>query len=222
MTTLNTALLNQLPGIIGFKNVNSIYMGGNDKLATLMGYKAAEDIQGCRDTDVRSEIAELANDFIKQDKNVMQHGEQQHIDIGHHASGDLRIHLSTKKPLYNDKHKLIGTVFNCIALQPSILKTLQAIIKKTNAPVFYQLTTHDSEYDLSNRELECLFYLLRGHTAKMIANKLQLSPKTVEYYTEQLKNKLDCTTKPELIEKAIEMGFMFNFPINIFKKTIAS
>lgn len=64
---------------------------------------------------------------------------------------------------------------------------------------------------LSKREKECLFWLIHGKTGKEIAEKLSLSPRTVESYLEHCKNKLGCYTKSELFEKALtakELGFL--------------
>lgn len=51
---------------------------------------------------------------------------------------------------------------------------------------------------LSSRERECLKYLLRGKTAKETAQHLQISFRTIEYYFENIKNKLDCDRKKDL------------------------
>lgn len=53
---------------------------------------------------------------------------------------------------------------------------------------------------LTNRELQCISLLMRGHTSKMIANKLNLSRRTVEFYIENIKQKFGCTHKSQLIE----------------------
>lgn len=59
--------------------------------------------------------------------------------------------------------------------------------------------------DLSLREKECLKFYLQNETAKSIAERLNLSSRTVESYLENIKNKLDCYKKPELIKKAQEL-----------------
>lgn len=68
---------------------------------------------------------------------------------------------------------------------------------------------------LSKRQSECLYYLLRGKSAVSIAKLLGLSPKTVEYYIDEIKNKMVCNNKAEVIEKAIEMGYI---EVNPFAK----
>jgi DNA-binding NarL/FixJ family response regulator len=53
---------------------------------------------------------------------------------------------------------------------------------------------------LSKRELECLGYFARGYTIKIIAVMLGLSSRTVEYYLQITKRKLNRYTKIQLIE----------------------
>jgi DNA-binding CsgD family transcriptional regulator len=52
---------------------------------------------------------------------------------------------------------------------------------------------------LSNRESECLKHLSRGGTVKCIAEELNLSPRTVEYYLSGAKRKLKHHSKEQLI-----------------------
>ena len=61
---------------------------------------------------------------------------------------------------------------------------------------------------LSKRQSQCLYYVLRGKSAAAIAKILGLSPKTVEYYIDEIKNKMRCQNKSELIEKSIEKGYI--------------
>lgn len=56
---------------------------------------------------------------------------------------------------------------------------------------------------LTKRESECLNLLARGKNTKMIANMLELSPRTVEYYIENAKVKFNVRYRSELIEKYI-------------------
>ncbi|MBF8263106.1 MAG: hypothetical protein HW387_771 [Parachlamydiales bacterium] len=51
---------------------------------------------------------------------------------------------------------------------------------------------------LSQRERDCLRLLIRGNSAKDSALELHHSPRTVEFYLENVKNKLGCSNKHEL------------------------
>lgn len=54
---------------------------------------------------------------------------------------------------------------------------------------------------LPPRQQECAQYILLGKSAKYIANELKLSPRTIEHYIANMKNRLGCRNKYELILK---------------------
>ena len=54
---------------------------------------------------------------------------------------------------------------------------------------------------ISKREAECFFYLIRGKSARETGMALHLSQRTVEFYLDSLRDKLNCRKKSELIEK---------------------
>lgn len=55
---------------------------------------------------------------------------------------------------------------------------------------------------LTTREKECLKQFLHGKTSKETARELFLSFRTIEYYFENIKDKLDCSCKRELYRLA--------------------
>ena len=63
----------------------------------------------------------------------------------------------------------------------------------------------NSGIKLSRRQLECAEQLLLGKTTPQIANMLQLSPRTVEFYINHLKVKFGCQNKSELLIKLINV-----------------
>lgn len=62
-----------------------------------------------------------------------------------------------------------------------------------------ELNASSSYIQLSHRQLDCARLLLMGMKYKEIANKLGLSSRTIEFYIENLKTKLQCQNKTELI-----------------------
>lgn len=56
---------------------------------------------------------------------------------------------------------------------------------------------------LTPREEECAIYLMQGSTLKEIAKALDLSPRTVEFYLKNIKNKLNCRTKFQMMRALI-------------------
>ena len=55
--------------------------------------------------------------------------------------------------------------------------------------------------NLTVRQIECCTLLLAGKTAKEISETLRLSQRTVEYYFGNIRTKLQCNNKAELIAK---------------------
>src|ERR1043166_3972772 len=65
----------------------------------------------------------------------------------------------------------------------------------------FQLVLPNSSESLTNKEKECLQLLLTEHTAKNIASRLNISTRTAEIHLENIRQKLQCANKIELITK---------------------
>lgn len=61
---------------------------------------------------------------------------------------------------------------------------------------------------LSNQELNCFYFLLRGHTRKEIAERLDVSCSSVGSYIERIMQKLGCKRRSELIDFAWKNQFL--------------
>jgi DNA-binding CsgD family transcriptional regulator len=67
--------------------------------------------------------------------------------------------------------------------------------------IMKQLFNKDRNKKLTEREMECLYYLSRGFSYKSIANQLLISYRTVESHIINAKFKLNLFTKTELINE---------------------
>jgi len=67
-----------------------------------------------------------------------------------------------------------------------------------------------SPKNLTQRQEECLYYLAQGKTAKEIAIILNLSNRTVEHHLDAVKLKYCCTSRSDLISKALKLPFIKN------------
>ena len=61
---------------------------------------------------------------------------------------------------------------------------------------------------LTQREAECIYYLARGLTIVATAHKLELSPRTVEFYLKKVKEKLNIKKKSHLVQRLYEIGYV--------------
>jgi two-component system, NarL family, response regulator NreC len=62
--------------------------------------------------------------------------------------------------------------------------------------------------DLTTREREVLIYIAEGNTNREIAEKLVISPKTVDRHRENIMRKLNMHNRVELVKYAIEKGLI--------------
>jgi DNA-binding CsgD family transcriptional regulator len=90
-------------------------------------------------------------------------------------------------------------------MQQSLKKTLYQTGKKN-----YCLGPKYNGAYFTKREAECMMMLIKGKTINKAAIALRLSPRTVEFYLKNMKAKVRCRTKHELIEKVLESSFLQN------------
>ena len=69
----------------------------------------------------------------------------------------------------------------------------------------------DNNSNITQRELEVLDLLSRGLSSKEIAEKLFISPHTVEYHRRQMLKKTDSRNIAELIGNAYRLGILDSF-----------
>lgn len=92
----------------------------------------------------------------------------------------------------------IDDISNRLNLLPDIVEFyLENIKMKSNTAS----SKTDRLTQITSRQKECLFYLVKGLTAKQIAIQTGISPRTVEHCIEAMKIKLNCETRAELIIK---------------------
>lgn len=69
------------------------------------------------------------------------------------------------------------------------------------------LTGKKGEIKLTRRETECLYYLSQGKSMKEIGRTLDLSPKTIEFYLRNIKDKSGYPTRSELLTQYSKNSF---------------
>jgi DNA-binding CsgD family transcriptional regulator len=68
----------------------------------------------------------------------------------------------------------------------------------------YEVVVHNQTITLSKRELQCIIELLKGKHAGEIAEALSLKQTTIEFYLENIKNKLGATNRSSLISTVFD------------------
>ena len=72
--------------------------------------------------------------------------------------------------------------------------------------VFFLGSSHPGLY-LTRREAQSVALLMRGYTLKEIGLRLSLSPRTIECYARNVRSKLNCNSRAQVIEAIIASGF---------------
>jgi DNA-binding CsgD family transcriptional regulator len=200
-----------LPGIFFAKDADFSYQACSLDCAERLNYKDTSPIIGISDYDLPDELQEDAPLFQQQDALVLKGQEIKTLNFHQYQDNQRTIALTTKKPLYLN-NEAIGLITNTIELDDTSAKSLlqKGIIDKnclrckTKSKTFrISKTCH---HDLSVKESICLYHLIRGKSAKEIALKMHLSPKTVEIYTSRIKTKFNAANKSQLIEKAYALN----------------
>lgn len=221
--TVNT-LIEQLPGYIVWKNMESVYLQTNTNTARLLGFQKPEELIGITDYDLRCKAADAADLFIEEDQKAQRSPMPLSlICISSYANEQMKALLANKSLFFDEDKKPLGTVAHAVELSPGILKDMHFLLddhmrygsQKKHFSSVYCLNNSYGEIKLSMRQAQCLFYVLRGKTNKHIAKILQLSNRTIESYLDNLKIKMNCSNKAELIEKSIDLGFLETVPAGI-------
>lgn len=212
----------QFPGLVIFKDLNSVYKGVNQLAAELLGFKKIDELIGIADYDIRCEaaiFAGLARDF---DKLTISEKEVKTLDVIKYADGKIWTLIDTKKLVFNKNKDPVGILCHAMPVKNENLTKIAVNLLKINqrknstsqieCGIFSLTNEKYNHYRLSKQESFCLFFLVRGNTAKLIAKKMNISFRTVESYLENIKIKLNCKNKSELIAKAIEEGFLTTIP----------
>lgn len=215
------SLLDHLPGLIGWKDVNRHYLGANKALLAAKGFRGADDITGKTDEELSPWSAEENEIYQLQDLSVLNGG---NVSTVHSDSTMNEVFILEKRPLIDQNNNVTGLIYHCSPYNKSeVFRVLRQIDAKLDLNTHhYTLNHHQNKFELTSREHECVFLLIRGKTAKEIGVLLSLSKRTVESYIENIKNKMDCQNKAEILVKAVLNGYHTHLPASLNQEIIKS
>ena len=201
--------INQIPGyFLIIKDTKYTYQGISRKAANLIGFKSEEAVLGLTDYDIKCKAVELASHFVRLDGMAIKYGLLKSIGYICYSNDDWKIMLAERNVFKNSENKPVGltsciievTDCNLVDIARFLLHTdAKGEGKKYKEQFSYVLDNVYLEANLTSRLSECLFFLIRGKSAKVIAKILSISPRTVEGYIEEIRHRLGCENKSELI-----------------------
>jgi DNA-binding CsgD family transcriptional regulator len=105
-------------------------------------------------------------------------------------------HLS---PLDDNDNAIYAQFFHLLEKNFAIKRIKLLDTKIATSDSLRQYLGNTQNVMFSKRELECLYHLCNGKTAKQTARDMLLSPRTVETYLENIRSKTGCSNKLAVI-----------------------
>ncbi len=213
-------IIDNLPGLIWLKNKNFQYIMCNERCRQFVGFPTKSYLVG-RD-DYNSPWEDYADVYREGDREVLKTGKSLSFlhPIRLYEGRNLAI-ITRKSPFYDSSNNIVGiTGFISVITAPHTAHKLldlsnfdhDLVFSKQQQKLQYIVSEDFEKFNLSKREATCLFYLVRGKTAREISELIFISIRTVEKHIESIRMKLDCKTKSEIIGQAIDQGFVHFVP----------
>lgn len=215
--------LRDLPGIFLVVNSDVIYQSSNTYAAKMLGWKDPYNVIDKSNFQIPSKVSDGAELYIHC-ANVTMRLQSKIIALkAFHGNFGPMVIISEEIPLITKNSMVKGVFFHAtdftnyfLKKYPSLYDLDKTFIGEISTPKQYILTPEASPLPLSARHQEVLSLLIRGKPMKEIAYILDISPRTVEKHISAIKEKLGCYNKSQLIEKAIDSGFLFHIPETLF------
>jgi len=200
-------LVNQMPGFYYAKNLDGQYLFANEEFAHYAFCDSEQQIKNKRDDDLPWKKQASLLQSIDSRVIAITGFFQEIVEIIHPEYGVTQF-LTTKKRLLNNEGKTCGVVGMSVSL--SVQDNYPQMWHKTNKSVInkrFFLGKEFSDQYLTHQEIKVYRIILLGYSAKEGGELLNISSKTIEFHTEQLRKKLSCHNKGELLRKAHQYGF---------------
>ncbi len=209
--------IKNVPGFILIKDIHSKYLSISNDFAKVLGWKNTESAINKSDYEIPSKAAESADYFIYADKKVISTAKELLVLNVANYTDNISSLLAQKKPIVSN-NQIIGTAIHCIDVTNITMQNLNylncTIGNNINSkkPKQYILSPEASPFALTEKQQTCLALLIRGKSMKEMAYILNISITGVQSRLDAIKNKLRCNNKSQLIEKAIDQGFLMHLP----------
>ncbi len=179
------SLLDQFSSPYVIKDLESMHVYTNNAALSLLGLKNKSEVLGKSDIEIKSKLFELDDtglEFVRQDKQITASEKAMRCLEIHPAAVECP-YIVNKIPYYNDEKECVGI---CVYTRNLEVFTLNDFVK---GHMPGSLLLNKPDYFFTERNCEIMFFRLQGLTNKETAERLNLSPRTVENYMQMLYEK---------------------------------
>jgi DNA-binding CsgD family transcriptional regulator len=207
-------ILNNLPLICFWKDRDFNYLGCNPENLHAVKINKIDEFIGKTDFDMPWK--DIADKFRGEDKQVLKGDTILCVDTLTIADGARSSLIVKKAPLYTQDKKIIGVVGTGFDLNKDNYKAAAMLLTGAGIKIPHLYSYIGSEnpdfiYEnvkFTKRQAQIISHFLKGHSADLTAKYLGLSRRTIESAIMLLKEKLGCKEKYQIIDKALELGFI--------------
>ncbi len=201
---------NQVTNFFFAKDLCGKFYFCNENFAAAAGLDSPHQILG--KTDKQLIWRKQAAVFQNGDHDVLKGHTFVNIEESMLQSNKLATILVTKQKFINKQDQCIGVIGSFIDITGYQLQKKSGYYDvKTGR--FY-LGENFGNAHLSPQQYRIFKYILLGYSSKQTADRLFISQRTVEAYTNTIKHKLQCHTKGDIIATAICAGLTHALDLN--------
>lgn len=210
-----------------FKDLQSNFLYANPFCVNFLGYKKPSKLIGKTDSDLL--WCDFSKLYKQEERETLESKSYTSLVPSTDKKGGEVLFFSSRDLVFDNTQNPIGIL--CQARPITNKNTLElsnllhsSIIRSTSNPkqpfTPERKPNNSLSRTLTKCERECLFFLIRGNSAKMVANTLCRSQKSIEFHVENLKQKFQVKSKFELTAKAIHEGYLHEIPSSLYNKQL--
>ncbi len=218
-TILKNICLENLDEYVYIKDEKFEYHFANSKIINAMGFIHLKKVLGR--TDQHMPWCEFSGEYNEHDSDARQGNIYFQLDMFLDNRQKQALLLTRKFPLYDANGYPWATLGLAKKVNGQLINLFKGLTEyQGNRLKISSYISNIKSKTLTSRESQCLFYILRGRSAKEIASLLNISDKTVNFHVENIKKKWNCRTRSDIFDVAYDYGFFKIIPNEIFYQNI--
>jgi DNA-binding CsgD family transcriptional regulator len=214
-------ILSGVPGLVVWMRPNAQFMCANQRAIRAMGFAGLDQLVDRYPKDMKNDSSELHDQYVENIRHVFQNQcSVMSVYSAYLADKRWALFIGEEQPLLDANQSIVGVSSHTLEvtatpIAPHLAQLFMDHRKKGGIKLqqgVYHYSERYEDWNLSPRQGECLFWLLKRKSASEIGVLLGLTKRTVESYIRLLKSKLQVHTLSELSDFADEQGLQSYIP----------
>jgi DNA-binding CsgD family transcriptional regulator len=214
-------ILSRVPGLIAWMRPNAQFMCANQQAISTMGFDKLTQLVDRYPKDIKNDSCKLHDQYVKNIRYIFQNQcSVKSVYSVYLADGHWALFVGEEQPLLDSKQCIVGVSSHTMDVTDMPIATHLAQLfldhrKKGGIRLkqgLYHYKERYEDWNLSPRQGECLFWLLKRKSSSEIGALLGLTKRTVESYIRIIKSKFQVHTLSELSDFTEEQGLQSYIP----------